>query len=137
MFLKDFLDKYAGSQWMKSAQVISYEKMLEEADVARKMMSSLFFHYRAVVVTEPNHGFFTFNLQQFKFYGFRPSTKKEVAFFTMFMVRYLFNEKVTVHCYLEWLDYFVEEFPIMKETIEELQDEITQRLEHEHQPSAS
>jgi hypothetical protein len=137
MFLSEFLDKYAGSQWIKSAQVLDYDTLLQEADVARQMMSVLFFHYRALVVTEPNQGFFTFDLHQFKFFGFRPSTKKEVAFFTMFMVRYLFNEKVTVHCYLEWLDYFVEEFPIMKDTMKELKDEINQRLEHEYQSATS
>lgn len=129
MFLHEIVEKYAGSEWFKSYQTTSASEIVEEAAVARKMQNVFWLNYGVQIKPAAHHGYYTFDSGTSTFRGLNLAAKKEVAMFTLFLVKYCFPQPVTLELYFDFLDKFVVEYSEMVEEITKFKEELVAKLE--------
>lgn len=128
MLLKDFVAKYAGSNWFCSKQEVTEPELRSECELARKYYAELVQNYRCMIDDQDCVGYWHFDENERRFKGLMPCCKKEVALFTLFVVRYVCTEKATVELYLTLLEKFKEEFVDLAEELQKFGDEIRERV---------
>lgn len=129
MLLHEIVEKYAGSEWLKSYQYLEAGRLREESAVARKMQNVFWLNYGVQIKPAAFQGYYAFDSGTSTFRGLNLATKKEVAMFTLFLVRYCFPQPVTLELYLDFLEKFVLEYPEMVEEITKFKEELVVKLE--------
>ena len=124
MLVSEFVDKYAGSVWLKSYQQLTSGVLQAESAVARKMQNVFWLNYGVQITPAALEGYYTFDYDSSKFQGLNLATKKEVAMFTLFLVRYCFAEQTTLEFYFDFLDKFSSEYPEVSDAIESFKEEV-------------
>jgi hypothetical protein len=124
MLVSEFVEKYAGSEWAKSYQIGNATAFREEATVARKMQQSFLVNYGVRFIRNACFGYYKYTENTNTFQGLFLATKKEVAFFTLFLVRYCFPPQTTVQLYADFLDKFATEYPDVAEEVKAFKEEV-------------